>query len=354
MTRLNILLHTRASGGGGAERVWAILANGLAARGHAVTFAYDAAVPNTSTGQGVTAVEIGASHVQGVRELRRLIRGGDFDVMAGAVAVSCVKLALAKVQALSRVPLVASFHGFEEYRTGRLSAAAYYGLPLLSLVTSRFVGVSDGLVETLVRRWHAPRSRTLRIYNPVPPMVAASDEEIAARGQVIGAVGRLSREKGFDVLIDALARMTTPGVRLLIGGDGPERAALGQQATDLDLGDRVTFLGHVASAGDVYGRARVAAVPSRTEAFGMTTVEALGAGLRVVASDCAGSREILDGGYGTLVPVGDAAALAAALDRALALPPDAAPGVERASGFSAEVGLDRWEALFMELAAGRS
>lgn len=353
MTRLSILLYTRASGGGGAERVWAILASGLAERGHAVTFAYDKAAPGVSLDPKVTAIEIGERHAGGIKALRRILRTGRFDVMAGAVSVSCVKLALAKVTALSGVPLVVSYHGFEEYRTGKLSAAAYYGLPLLARVASRFVGVSERLAETLVTRWHAPAARTLTIHNPVPLLAPGSAEEIAARGPVVGAVGRLSREKGMDVLIDAFVRLKTPDARLIIGGDGPERTALEGQAAALGVADRVTFLGRVTSAGEVYGRAKVAAVPSRTEAFGMTTVEALSAGLRVVASDCEGSREILDGGLGTLVPVGDAEALAAALDRSLVLPPDPALGVGRAADFSVEVGIDRWEALFTDLAAGR-
>lgn len=153
-----------------------------------------------------------------------------------------------------------------------------------------------------------------------------------------------------DVLLDAFARLTTPGASLLIGGDGPERQSLAEQAADLGIGDRVRFLGRVSSAAEVYGLSRIAAVPSRTEAFGMTTVEALSAGLAVVASDCEGSREILAGRHGALVPVGDAAAMASALDRALAAPPDPTPGVARAREFSAEAGIDQWERLFAGLA----
>lgn len=350
MRKLDILLYTRASGGGGAERVWSILAAGLAARGHRVIFAFDERVPGIPIDPTVEVVDVGARHGTAVLKLAGLMRRRRFDVVAAAVSVSCVKLALAKALAPTRAPLVLSYHGFEEYKTGRLSAAAYYGLPLLRLVTSRFVGVSDGIVEALVSRWHAPADRTERIYNPVPLLPAATAEEIAVRPPVVGAVGRLSREKGMDVLIDAFARLTTPDARLVIGGDGPERDNLVRQAAELGVADRVRFLGRVASAAEVYGLARVAAVPSRTEAFGMTTVEALSAGLKVVASDCAGSREILAGHAGQLVPVGDAAALAAALDRALAAPPDPTPGVGRAREFSAEAGIDQWERLFAGLA----
>jgi len=350
MRKLDILLYSRASGGGGAERVWAILANGMAARGHRVTFAFDEKMAGDGVDPAVNMLDVGAGHAGAVMKLARLLRSRRFDVIAAAVSVSCVKLTLAKAMAFSPVPLVLSYHGFEEYKTGRLSAAGFYGLPLLALFARRFVGVSDGVVRALVTRWHAPAARTERIYNPVPLIAAAMANEILARPPIVGAVGRLSREKGTDVLIDAFARLVTPDARLVIGGDGPERQRLVQQAADLGLSDRVRFLGRVSSAAEVYGLARVAAVPSRTEAFGMTTVEALSAGLRVVASDCEGSREILAGPYGELVPVEDAAALAAALDRALAMQPDPGPGVARAQEFSAEAGIDQWERLFTGLA----
>lgn len=350
MRKLDILLYTRASGGGGAERVWAILADGLAARGHRVTFAYDEKMAGDGVDPSVNAFEVGRGHATAVLRLTRLLRHHRFDVIAGAVSVSCVKLALAKALALSRIPLVFSYHGLEEYKTGRLSAAGYYGLPLLSLLVHRFVGVSDGVVRALVERWHAPAARTERIYNPVPLITGAAAEEISARPPIVGAVGRLSREKGMDVLVAAFARLTTPGASLVIGGDGPERQSLVEQVENLGLGDRVRFLGRVASAAEVYGLARVAAVPSRTEAFGMTTVEALSAGLRVVATDCEGSREILAGQYGELVPAGDASALAAALDQALAMSPDPAPGIARSRAFSADAGIDQWERLFAGLA----
>lgn len=349
MRKLDILLYTRASGGGGAERVWAILANGLAARGHRVTFAYDEKLADDGVDPAVEAIEVGERHPMAVLRLARLLRRHRFDVIAGAVSVSCVKLALAKALALSRVPLVFSYHGFEEYKTGRLSAVGYYALPALAPLVSRFVGVSDGIVRALVERWRAPAARTERIYNPVPLLIPATAEEIAARPPVVGAVGRLSPEKGMDVLVDAFARLATPRASLLIGGDGPERQRLVQQAADLGIGDRVRFLGRVSSAAEVYGQSRVAAVPSRTEAFGMTTVEALSAGLQVVATRCEGSAEILADRYGELVPTGDAAQLAAAIDRALAMPPDPKPGVARAQEFSAGAGIDQWERLFAGL-----
>lgn len=355
MSRLTILLHIRASGGGGAERVFAILANGLAERGHDVTLAVDEIVDADALSGAVRLVDLGRAHVRGVLHLAFLIARRRPDVLVAGVAVSNVKLALARLMALSRAPLVLSYHGFEEHKTGRISAFAYYGMPFLRRVTTCFICVSDALRTALVGEWGAPPARTGRIYNPVPlPCERPSLEAIAARPPLVGAVGRLSAEKGMDVLLRAFARMRTPDARLMIGGDGPERGRLQRLADRLGCAARVEFLGRTPGPGAVFGRARVAAIPSYTEAFGMTTVEALAHGLPVVATDCDGPREILEENrYGRLVPVGDAEALAAALDEALARPHDPTLGYQRAAEFSEAVGIDRWERLLVDLVDAR-
>jgi glycosyltransferase involved in cell wall biosynthesis len=348
---MNILLHVRASGGGGAERVFASLAVELARRGHGVTLAVDMLDGPVPPPAGVDTVILGRNHARAVRHLAALIRRGGYDVLAGAVSVSNVKLALAKVLAASRTPLVVSFHGFEEYKTGRLSALAYHGMPVLGLIASRIVCVSDALVRGMVEIWKANPAKTVRIYNPVPlPGIHLSAGELAARSPVIGALGRLSPEKGMADLVQAFARVTTPGARLVIGGAGPEEARLKQLIAGLGLTGRVELLGEVAGPVAVFAAAKVAAVPSRTEAFGMAAVEALGYGLPVVATDCDGLGELLAGGYGTLVPIGDAEAMARALDAALADPGDPGPRIAYAGRFSLAAGTDAWEALFAGLA----
>jgi glycosyltransferase involved in cell wall biosynthesis len=355
MKPFSILLHIRASGGGGAERVFAMLANGLSERGHKVTLAVDLVIDADQLLPAVELVDLGPGHGCGVRRLAGLIRHGGYDALLSGVAVSNVKMAAAKVLAPSLAPLILSYHGFREYRTGKISAVAYYGLPLLSLIASRFVCVSKSLERTLVSEWHAPKKHTSCLYNPVDlPPLSVTAADIAARPPVIGAVGRLSKEKGMDALITAFARMKTPGVSLSIGGEGPERARLERMIDDLDLTGRVRLFGPTNGPASVFGGARVAAVPSRTEAFGMTTVEALAHGLPVVACDCDGPREILDDGrYGTLVPIDDPDAMAAALDAALATSHDPAPGLARAAEFSLARGLDAWEGLISDVIARR-
>jgi glycosyltransferase involved in cell wall biosynthesis len=139
----------------------------------------------------------------------------------------------------------------------------------------------------------------------LPPLTPAP-----ADGTVLG-VGRLVPEKGFDVLVRAGARS---GLAIVLVGDGDQRSRL--ESLAWEVGADVTFVGAVAPAelAAHYAAARIVAVPSRREGFGMVAAEALGSGRAVVASDVGGLPELVeDGVNGALVPPGDVDALAAAL-----------------------------------------
>src|SRR5262249_50877876 len=111
-------------------------------------------------------------------------------------------------------------------------------------------------------------------------------------------VGRLSEQKNQDVLIAALPRL--PAARLVIAGDGPKRAAFAVLAARLNVADRLHMLGDVTrqDVADLLGAADLFVFPSTWETFGLAAVEALMAGVPIIASDLPVLREVLsaDGG----------------------------------------------------------
>lgn len=142
----------------------------------------------------------------------------------------------------------------------------------------------------------------------------------------IVAIGRLETEKDFPTLLHAFARLraTRPSLQLVILGEGQQRAALTALVAELGLHGRVHLAGFAANPYAWLARARLLALSSSLEGFGIVLAEALALGVPVVSTDCpSGPREILvDGRYGRLVPPGDPAALADAIAATLAAPPE--------------------------------
>jgi glycosyltransferase involved in cell wall biosynthesis len=133
----------------------------------------------------------------------------------------------------------------------------------------------------------------------------------------IVGVGRLTRQKGFDVLIRAFETLSRrrPEWQLVILGEGEERAALESLVTDLGLQGRVLLPGPVASPGAVLSAARLFVLASRYEGFPNVLLEAMALGVACIATDCdSGPREIVPAGVdGVLVGVDDVEALASAM-----------------------------------------
>ena len=137
---------------------------------------------------------------------------------------------------------------------------------------------------------------------------------------VIGSVGRLSREKGLDDLLRAAAQLVERGaaIRVVLAGDGPERARLVRLASRLGIEKRVGFRGEVPheQVPAVLSELDVFVMPSRAEGFGVAALEAAAMELPVVASRVHGIPDVvLDGETGLLVPPGDVSALADAISR---------------------------------------
>jgi GalNAc-alpha-(1->4)-GalNAc-alpha-(1->3)-diNAcBac-PP-undecaprenol alpha-1,4-N-acetyl-D-galactosaminyltransferase len=173
------------------------------------------------------------------------------------------------------------------------------------------------------------------------------------RQPLIVAIGRLSRQKGFDLLLRAFARLAQDfrQWRVAIIGEGVELANLRRLRAELMLEERVEFVGQVHDIEAWMARAGLVVQPSRFEGFPNAVLESMGMGAPVVCSDCqAGPAELIeDGVNGRLVPVEDVAALAAAMGELMAHDEVRARLGQRAlqvrQRFRQEVIMARWEAV---------
>jgi len=148
-------------------------------------------------------------------------------------------------------------------------------------------------------------------------------------GRYVGWVGRLSREKGADVMIRAMAHVS-PEINLVMIGDGPEREVLKQLANELNVSSRVTWAGQVQGAGQCMAAFDAFALSSRTEGTPMVLFEAMAAGVPIVATAVGGVPDVVSTAEAILVRSEAPAELASGIDRLFKAAADAATRVEAA------------------------
>jgi glycosyltransferase involved in cell wall biosynthesis len=253
-------------------------------------------------------------------------------------------------------------------RMDRRVARSWRTRVLYGSLVRRAAAISPAVRERLLAGG-VPAERVRLIWSTVDPArVAARREREAVRAElgappearVVLAVGALVERKGFAVLLDAFARLADREALLWIAGDGAGRGDLERAIADLGLGERARLLGRRESIGELRAAADVFAMPSRAEGLGVAALEAMAAGRPVVASSVGGLADVvLDGETGALVPVGDVAALGAALDALLADAERRArqgrAGAARARGqFGPEGMVDAYEELYREVLAEAS
>lgn len=185
-------------------------------------------------------------------------------------------------------------------------------------------------VELAIRRYdHVAAEKVVRLVNCIDLDRVTSNLEVAAAKRwlsiepddvVIGTVGRMEEQKGHGILLHAFAALRgLPGIpvrslRLLIVGDGRLRQATEARARQLGIVDACRFPGSVTRMADVYRAIDVFVMPSLWEGLSLAMLEAMAAGLPLVATDVGGVRDVLgDNLHGRLVPPGDATSLAHAL-----------------------------------------
>lgn len=180
-----------------------------------------------------------------------------------------------------------------------------------------FQAISESTGDDLVERGIA-RDRVVVIPPGVSHEHYTPDAAARSATPVFSYLGRLKKYKGVDLVIRAFARVAQQNAVLEIAGAGDFRPALEALTHSLDLGQRVRFLGFVSEAEKLalLRRSWAVALASPKEGWGLTNVEAEACGTPVVASDSPGIREsVRHGETGFLVPHGDVAGLAAAMER---------------------------------------
>jgi glycosyltransferase involved in cell wall biosynthesis len=215
------------------------------------------------------------------------------------------------------VPVVFQPHAWSfQALQGRGHAVAAGVERRLAAHTDLIVCVSEQERELADAERIRPRALTV-IPNGVDFSAPLPGRAVRPAPCTVGAVARLTHQKGVDVLLRALADPAwPPGARLEIVGDGPERAQLEALAETLGVADRTTFLGHQPDVIRHLERWDLFVLPARYEGMSIALLEALAAGLPTVCTDVAGVRP-LSSPERPPVPVEDPPALATAVARAL-------------------------------------
>lgn len=185
-------------------------------------------------------------------------------------------------------------------------------------LSDAIIAVSDAAASAAVQQG-TPKEKLVTVHNSVPLPAAPAERAALFEGDpIIGAVGSFYQIKGHRFLIDAAAHVLAqlPRARFILVGDGIERSNLERQVAQLGVADRVTFLGHRTDVGRLLPEFDIFVLPSLSEGMPNAVLEAMAAGVPVVATDVGGVPEVVEQERtGLLVPPGNAGALAAALVR---------------------------------------
>jgi glycosyltransferase involved in cell wall biosynthesis len=269
------------------------------------------------------------SAISAARAVARLVDAEGIDIIHARSRVPAWVGLLARRLARRPVHFVTTFHGVYSHGNAlkRFYNSAMLRVPLV-IANSGFI--RDHIVAVYgfpqARVVVAPRGVEPDLFDParVPAETrSALRSELGATemGPLVVMVGRVTRWKGHAVLLEAAARLDRPDLRLVFVGGGSDAlvAELQRDIARLGLDGRVTFTGSRRDIPAVLAAADLAVSASTDpEAFGRAAIEAQAMGTPVIATDHGGSREtVLPGRTGWLVPPGDAAALAAALEEAL-------------------------------------
>jgi glycosyltransferase involved in cell wall biosynthesis len=213
-------------------------------------------------------------------------------------------------------------------------------------------GVSEGVAAEIASYAGIKSEDVAVLHNSIPQRQIINEHMLRVAeakwgcppGERILTVGRLKDQKNHSLLLRAMALLPRIDARLMIVGSGQNETVLRALALELGISDRIIFAGFHSDPSPFYATANLFVLSSNYEGFGNVIVEAMSFGLPVVSTDCPfGPAEILEEGrWGQLVPVGNAEALASAIDIALERPADHQALVRRAAAFAPEIAARRY------------
>ncbi|MFN5745138.1 MAG: glycosyltransferase family 4 protein [Methylococcaceae bacterium] len=366
---LRLLFVAPSLGAGGAERVLSILANAFDARGDQVTVV-TLATPETDfyslnpqvgrislagMQDSATVFQAIANNVRRLLAIRRALAGSHANVVISLCDQTNILVLLATLGL--GLNIIATEHTDPRHR--RLGSAWALLRRLTYPWASRVVMLTEPTLAWACKQW--PRWRATVIPNPVH---IDTPERLPARpvffaDHTVVTLGRLHPLKGHRALIRSFSRIAQRYAdwRLVIFGEGPERAVLEEQIAELGLEHRVYLPGTVDPSASVLLHADLFVLSSRYEGFPMALLEAMALGRPCVSFDCpSGPAAIIDSGVnGILVPPGDEAALADAMASLMNNPAERARIGRNARAVSERFGLERimnqWDQLMGECLA---
>jgi glycosyltransferase involved in cell wall biosynthesis len=340
--------------GGGVQRAMLLLTEGLLQRQFRVDLVVGQAKgPFLShVPAGARLVDLKARHLRGaLPNLYHYLKDTSPTALLSAQTHANILALLARKVSWKNIRLVISEHNNMSAVMRDPGAGRERLLPLFARMfypwADEVVAVSSGAADSLTEMIGLPRSSIHVIYNPLIPSDLESRIQavcthpwlVSGGKPVILAAGRLARQKDYPCLLRALAILRQQmDVRLLILGEGSERAKLENLVNELGLRGNVDMPGYIENIYSYMARVSTFVLSSAWEGFPSVLVEAMACGVSVVATDCpSGPSEILGGGqYGKLVPVGDSVALAEALRNALVSPGPIETARLRAKQFTIE------------------
>jgi glycosyltransferase involved in cell wall biosynthesis len=362
---LHLAMVTLAFQGGGPERDSVLLCNGLAAKGVRVTILVlrEEGPLRSMVDSAVRVVAVPRRQIRyAIIDLRRIIRtlAPDVVVSSGIPSLNLATLVAVRTLPSSRRPKLVLREGavpsMARHDPSRSNRIAYRILRHTYRHADCITTLTDGARRDVARTFSVPESKiSVMGTNAVLPVtiekwIAQWDGDHGRECDLIVCVGRLSAEKDQHTLLRAMTLLPPDRRwRLAIIGEGPDRATLEAFVRVNGLSQRVIFTGQVADPFAWMRKARVAVCSSLYEGLGNTIIEALACGTPVVCTDCPyGPREILqDGRYGTLTPVGDPVAMAAAIVATLDSTPDRRLLMRRSLDYTVE----RAAARFLDIIA---